>query len=493
MVTDQQVRRLFMFIGKKENKEVAAAKAGMSPRTALKYRKAGKLPSQIKSNHNWRTRENSFETDWPQIVGFLEINPGLEAKTLFNYLQNMAPGKYSDGQLRTLQRHIRYWRATEGPGKEVFFSQVHYPGIICASDFTHMSSLGVTIRRELFKHLVYHFVLTYSNWETFSICYSESYESLSDGFQKAIWKLGGVPKRHRSDQMSAAVNKDCNPEKFTRRYQALLNHYGITPERTNAGCANENGDVETSHRHFKSAVSQSLMLRGSSDFGSIKEYEKFLQKISCQLNAGRVKRFQEEVSVLKPLPARRLNDSLPMETKVSKGSTINVKFNTYSVHSRLIGEKVKLMVHMDHIDVWYGKKLVEHLPRMQGRGKHSINYRHIIGWLIRKPGAFESHRYKSDLFPSSRFRRTYDWLRSNMTLQANKEYLQILFMAARESETITENALKFLFEQELPPTASNVRDIVDGDMQTPLATEVTVNTNDLKGYDLLLHGGQSRG
>jgi len=488
MVTDQQVRRLFMLIEREENKEAAALKAGMSPGTALKYRKEGKLPSQIRKIHGWRTRENPFVTDWPEVEGLLKVNPGLESKTIFTYLQAMNPGKYSDGQLRTLQRHVRYWRATEGPGKEVFFSQVHYPGELCASDFTHMTSLGITIRGELFKHLVYHFVLTYSNWEAFSICYSESFESLSGGFQNAIWKLGGVPKRHRSDRMTAAVNKECNPEKYNRRYQALLNHYGIAPEATNIKSANENGDVEVSHRHFKTAVDQSLMLRGNRDFGSIIEYEKFLQKISDQLNAGRTKRFREELAVLRQLPARRFDDFKPLETKVSKGSTINVYFNTYSVHSRLIGEKVQVRLYMDHIEVWYSNKLVERIPRMRGRGKHKINYRHIIDWLIRKPGAFENYRYKADLFPSSRFRMAYDWLRSNMTFQANKEYLQILALAAKESETITDNVLRYLIAKGIAPTASNVSNLVAEGMEIPDAANVSVHNNDLAGYDALLEG-----
>jgi len=115
---------------------------------------------------------------------------------------------------------LKYWRATEGPAKEVFFPQVHRPGELSESDFTYMKGLEITIRRELFDHLLYHFVLTYSNWETGTICFSESFESLSAGYQNAVWELGGVTKKHRTDRMSAAVHKDCNPEKFTKRYKA---------------------------------------------------------------------------------------------------------------------------------------------------------------------------------------------------------------------------------------------------------------------------------
>jgi hypothetical protein len=38
-------------------------------------------------------------------------------------------------------------------------------------------------------------VLSYSNWETGSICYSETFESLSEGLQNALWELGGVPHK----------------------------------------------------------------------------------------------------------------------------------------------------------------------------------------------------------------------------------------------------------------------------------------------------------
>ncbi len=487
MVTDQQVRRLFMLNEKEKNGTIAAAKAGMDPKTARKYIKMGKLPSQIKCTHDWRTRKDPFEKDWPAILEMLEINPGLEGKTIFEYLQNATPGRYQDNQLRTLQRKLKYWRATEGPAKEVYFPQKHYPGELCASDFTHMSSLAITIRGELFKHLIYHFVLTYSNWEAFTICYSESFESLSAGFQNALWELGGVPARHRSDRMSAAVNKDCNPETFTRNYRSLLRHYGIKPERTNVRAAHENGDVETSHRHFKRAVSQALMLRGNKNFNSIAEYEKFLRGIAGQLNVGRSQRFAEELSVLKGLPARRSNDCKTIDNiKVGKSSTIHLQHNTYSVHSRLIGEKVQARIYVDYIEIWYAQKRVEQIKRLSGESKHRINYRHIIDWLVRKPGAFENYRYKEDLFPSSWFRMAYDWLRSNMTLQANRQYVRILYYAAKEGQTVTENAIHYLLEQDKELTSLNVQHLINQRNRIPSVTDVVVESNSLESYDVLL-------
>src|SRR5439155_2408263 len=185
------------------------------------------------------------------VHGQLEANPDLQSKTLFAWLQRQYPGKFQDGQLRSFQRGVKAWRATAGPAKEVFFSQVHEPGRLGASDFTHMTSLSVTIAGQSFEHLVYHFVLTYSNWESATICFSESFESLSEGLQNALWELDGVPARHRTDRLSAAVNNLSDRKEFTARYESLLAHYGLEMEKINARQAHENGDAEQSHRRFK--------------------------------------------------------------------------------------------------------------------------------------------------------------------------------------------------------------------------------------------------
>lgn len=487
MVTDQQVRRMFMFINEQENKGSAAAKAGMDEKTALKYRKLGQLPSQIKATHTWRTRPNPFEAQWESIIELLKVNPGLEAKTIFEYLQRNDSGQYQDGQLRTLQRRIKQWRALEGPAKEVFFPQIHYPGDLCASDFTHMTSLGVSIQGQVLKHLVYHFVLTYSNWEDVSICYSESFESLSTGLQKALWELGGVPKRHRTDRMSSAVNKECNPEKFTPRYQALLRHYSINPERTNPSSGNENGDVEQRHHRFKKAIEQALMLRGSKDFEDRSKYEVFLETILKQLNAGRKERLQEELKVLRRLPQRQLNDYTRLEKTVTQSSTIHVLNNTYSVHSRLIGERVQIKLYVDHLEVWYAQRIIERVPRLKGRGSHQIHYRHIIDWLERKPGAFANYRYQSDMFPSSYFRMAYDELKRIKPLQADKEYLQILKIAAKEGESTTEVVLRGLLLKSEPLSVLDLQSQIQSQWLNKSMTDVNVDDVDLITYDLLLN------
>jgi hypothetical protein len=486
MVTDQQVRKLMELKNKANTLASAASKAGMDENTARKYLRLGKLPSQVKPPHVWRTREDPFAEIWSEAKEFLVLNQGLEAKSLFEHFQREHPGIFSDGQLRTFQRKVKRWRALEGPGQEVFFPQEHHPGDISESDFTCMNSLGVTIQGASFDHLIYHFVLTYSNWEAGTICFSESFESLSEGLQNALWELGGVPRRHRTDRLSAAVHKECNPEEFTTRYQALLRHYSQEGIKTRAGAAHEKGDVEQRHHRFKRTLDQALMLRGSRDFTSREEYAAFLRKLFSQLNAGRKDRLSEELKVLRRLPQRRLDDFRWLEARVGPASTIRVADNTYSVSSRLIKEKVRVKLYAEYFEIYYGQKKVERIPRLRGKKQHRIQYRHIIDWLVRKPGAFENYRYKEDLFPTTRFRMAYDELRKTHPAHANKEYLKILHLAARETESGADEALRLLFEKQRPVRLESIKEIIASNHKLTPPREVKISAVDLGDYDQLL-------
>jgi hypothetical protein len=468
--------------------QVSADKAGMNRETAGKYRKLGQLPSASRPDHSWRTRIDPFAEVWPWVAEQLAVNPGLEALTLFQALQRSHPGQFADGQLRTLQRQVKRWRGLEGPGREVFFAQVHHPGRLCQSDFSHMTRLGVTIGGRTFEHLIYHFVLSYSNWEAFTICHSESFESLSEGLQNALWELGGVPQRHRNDRLSAAVANTSNLKEFTQRHQGLLAHYGLEGEKTNPNSGNENGDVEQRHHRFKRAVDQALMLRGSREFADVAAYQRFLTALTAQLNRGRQARFAEELKVLRSLPPSRLEAVKRLEARVDCGSLIHVDRNAYSINSRLIGQKVEVRLYVEHLEVWYGQKKVEHLQRLRGRQQHRVNYRHVIDWLVRKPGAFANYRYQADLFPSSLFRVAYDRLRSQHAGSADRQYLKILELAARENESGVESAIGRLCELGQAMSFEVVEALVQAGQQLSSPAAVRVDAVDLSAYDQLLDG-----
>lgn len=292
---------------------------------------------------------------------------------------------------------------------------------------------------------------------------------------------------HRTDCLTTAVQKTSHPDEFTLRYQDLLDHYALTGCKTNPNSPHENGDVEQRHHRFKRAVDQALLLRNSRDFADRQEYEQFLCKLFKQLNAGRRQRFSQEQAVLHRLPKRRIDAFKKSSMTVGPSSIIRVNHNAYSVDSRLTGELIKVRLYMDHLEIWYGQKRVDTFARLRGEGKHAINYRHIIDSLIRKPGAFENYRYRDDLFPSSRFRIAYDSLKKRHTRsRAAKQYLNILFLAARESETAVDDVLRVLIDKSMQISGERVKAMLTSNEPVPTATEIHIPVVDLACYDQLL-------
>lgn len=464
-----------------------ARRTGWSLRTVRKW--ARDEPWRVPSTtmpRAYRTREDPFEGFWPEIEALLKVE-GLDAKTIFAQLQDGHPGRFHPGTLRTLQRRVRSWHALHGPEREVFFSQVRSPGQQGQSDFTDMNELGITIQGEPFEHLCYHFVLPWSNWEYAETAISESFAAVSQGLQNALHELDGVPAEHRTDNLSAATH-DLKKEEgraFNERYQALMRHYGMTPSRNSPGKGNENGDVEKSHDVFTHELDQQLRLRGSRDFESRAAYEEFRRGVIVRLNERRRAKVEEERPALKALPARRVEDYQVFTKTVSRSSsTIRVLTNSYSVPSTLIGHEVRVHVHAEKLEVFYGPDLVLDVERLRGGQRARINYRHVIGWLVRKPGAFKNYVYREELFPSVVFRRAYDALVQKDPGSAASEYLRILKLAAETLETAVAAELEKTLAEGKVPSSEAIRSAVDP--RPPARPEVNVTEPDLLTYDSLI-------
>jgi transposase len=468
---------------KTKTQVAAAAKAGMALETAKKYLRSGGKMTE-KETRDYRTREDCFADVWPEIEEMLGIDAGLQSQTLMQWLIDQDEQKYSWEQLRTLQRRIRKWRALKGPDQEVMFPQRHIPGKQSQSDWTHCNELGVKIDGQPFSHMLFHFLLTYSRWETAFISHSESFDSLTMGYVRAVAELGAVPEEHRTDNLTAAVTNHGNRHVFTERWTKFLDHYGVRPSKNNAGESHENGSVEKSHDLLKNALDQALRLRGSREFASVADYEKFIRRILDQRNKGRKQRLAEEMGVMNDLPERDWSDPTEACPKVTSFSTISVDKVVYSVPSRLIGRDLKALAYPEVVRVFLGDTLVHEMPRL-APGSRKINYRHVVAHLLRKPGAFANYQYREELFPSVVFRQAYDALAQKRPERADKEYLSILNLAAMGSEQDVEAAIAMLLEAEQLPLFAAVRELVQDDCPSELPV-VNIPAPDLCSYDVLL-------
>ena len=73
LTTDQQVRRLRRLDAQGTPLAVAAARSGMDAKTARKYRRLGRLPSEVRMPHAWRTHPDPFADVWAGVAERLTL------------------------------------------------------------------------------------------------------------------------------------------------------------------------------------------------------------------------------------------------------------------------------------------------------------------------------------------------------------------------------------------------------------------------------------
>jgi hypothetical protein len=475
---------------------LAAMRAGVDRKTARKYVLGGKLPSELVEPRDWRTREDPFVEHWPEVEVLLSESPALEAKTLFEVLVEQYPGRYEAGQLRTLQRRVKTWRAERGPERDVVLAQRHRPGEAAQTDFTWTTELSITIAGQVFVHMLCVFVLPYSNWRWATVCLSESIAALRRGVQRALFQVGRVPEWHQTDNSTAATHRIPDGKSvvvetggkrpFNADYAAMMRHFGMKPRTTEVGAKEQNGDVEASNGALKRALEQALLVRGSRDFESVDAWQSFVDEVNRRANRGRGHRVAEDLHEMRELAVGKLPEFVEDDICVSEWSTVRVKHCAYSVPSRLIGEWVKVRIFEDRIEVWYADKQQLACERLRGRNLHRIDYRHVIWSLVRKPGGFARYVYREELFPSLVFRRAYDAIQTpHRGLNGDLEYLRILHHAASTMEADVEAALALLLADARPITVAAVKALVAATttIEVPYLAPPAV---DLAAYDTLI-------
>lgn len=492
-ITNQQVKLYMSYRKESEQTQVkAAAKAGFSERTARRIDS-----DEHQSSHKprqYRTRKDPFDGLFEEfLVPLLKENPALQPITLLDVLEEKAPGKFDLSYLRTLQRRVKSWRAKCGPEQEVIFLQRHSPGAMGISDYTWVNKLNITIAGNVFNHKLYHYRLVFSGWTYVQVIFGgESFESLSSGLQNAFWRSGGVPDTHRTDSLSAAFKNHSEETLLTERYAKLCKHYGVTATRNNKGIAHENGAIESAHGHLKKKMDQQLILRGNRDFTSLEEYEEFINQIVAKINRRCATRFKEEKEHLSMLPSRRTNDFSELHVKVTSSSTISLKRVTYTVPSRLIGASLLAHIYDNRLELFYGHELTVVLTRVYAQGKlrsRSVDFRHVIHSLAKKPNAFKCSMLRDDLIPLGDFTLLWQQLTQHCVNDIDCRYMVDLLVLADKSDCVDALGRYVLNSYESGQRASikQCRKLFGSEkVEVPI---ILSNQHDVSSYDCLI-GGQ---
>ena len=446
-ITEQQVRLYMSYRNNKLLTQAAsAAKVGISTKSAYTIDVGEHYTQTPKQPRAYKTRKSQIDGIWNnELCKMLEANPELQPTTLLIYLQRTYLDEngdpiYDNSVLRTLQRRVSVWQAMYGKDKDIFIPQVHVPGAQALSDFTHMDRSEVLINNIPFKHMLYHFRLVYSKWSYVKVIQTgESFQALSEGLQEAIFSLGGSPKEHRTDSLSAAFKNVTSDEKadLTQRYEDLCKYYNMIPTRNNKGESHENGSVESSHGHLKNRIAQELILRGNNNFDSVSDYEAWVQEITANSNRRNSRNFCEEKKHLQALPVYKTTDYESLSVKVSKLSMMVIRNMTYSMPSKLAGHTLTVHLYQNKIDCYLcTSKIIsfERKYRSEQESRYVIDYKHIINAFIKKPRAFRFCKYRDEILPNDVYKRIWDYIDTHEPRDtAPKLMLRLLKLAAEQN------------------------------------------------------------
>ena len=473
--------------------ETSAAKTGMSARSGRRIEKGERRDT---NKRHWRTRQDPIEAVWEsELIPLLEREPSLTGLTLWDYLDEQYPEQYPERMLRTLQRRVKHWQATLGPDKEVMFRQSVPPGHQGLSDFTRPNT-AITLAGEPFAHLLYQFRLAFSGWRHVHIVQGgESYSALADGLQSALHTLGGAPKEHRTDSLSAAYVNTVEKQRLTDDYRALCAHYGMQPTTNNLGISHENGAIEAPHGSLKRRIDQAIKLRGSNNFPTRLTYRRFIEKVVEKLNRRCQGRLAEEQKTLAALPGRRFMAHTELTVKVTTSSTISVKRGLYTVPSRLIGENVRVHLYHDRLECFVGQTRVITLPRVYpatptGRARR-IDYRHIIHSLAAKPQAFRFSQFRDELLPSPQYRQLWALAEQQFTPQEACKWMVAVLRFAYDYDCEGSLAFELLQQAEQGPLP-DLKSLQARYCRHTEPPAIPVRQHQVADYDQLLTGQWKR-
>ncbi|MEU8413854.1 IS21 family transposase [Amycolatopsis japonica] len=282
--------------------------------------------------------------------------------------------------------------AGRGPA-EVFVPQSHRPGQEAEVDF---GEVAVRLRGTLVTCFLFSLRLSFSGKAVHKISLSGGQEAFFEGHEHAFRVLGGVPLGQiRYDNLKAAVAQVLGFSRQrveTERWTAFRSHWAIEPFYCQPGLqgAHEKGGVEGQIGWFRRNH-----LVPVPEVGSLAELNTRVEAWDVADETRRIgarprtvgEMFALEAPLLRPLPDEPFETGRWFTPRVDRFSQISIRTNRYSVPVRVIGRRVRVLLHASELIVFDGRTEVARHERLLAKAGTRLELDHYLEALIRKPGA----------------------------------------------------------------------------------------------------------
>lgn len=388
----------------------------------------------------WRTVRKALDSSWPEPRKKLPPR----ATTLDPYKAVIDEILRADLDAPRKQRHtvtrifhrlveehgadvsygvVRYYVASRKPeilvesGKaplEAFVPQTHLPGHEAEVDF---GDVTVRLAGELVTCYLFSFRLSYSGKAVHRVFASCGQEAFFEGHVHALRTLGGVPRtKVRYDNLKAAVARVLGQSRARTeadRWIAFRSHFGIESFYCRPGIegAHEKGGVEGMIGYFRRNHFVPVP-----EVSSLAELNEMVEQWDRQDDARRIgsraktvaKYFALEQPLLMPLPEEPFETGRVFTPRVDRYGQISVRTNRYSVPIRLIGKRVRVVLHASHLVVYDQNVEVARHERLIAKGAVRLDLDHYLEVLVRKPGAFPGSTALEQARSAGRFTPVHD-------------------------------------------------------------------------------------
>lgn len=300
-----------------------------------------------------------------------------------------------NGAETTVRRYVREARLRLGVGvRQAFIPSDPQVGVEAEVDWGRCIAIlgGVETRLKFFcmrsKYSGKHFVRCYP---------CERQQALFDGHIHAFAFFGGVFPVLIYDNLTTAVQKVFRGKKriLQESYDKFRAFYNFIPRFCNPGQGHEKGGVEGlvgyARRNYMVPVPEAETLETLNE----KLLKDCLAYGSHRIS-GRdqtvTKLYEAEKKHLIALPEIAFSNLETSCGKVDKYSTAVVDKNHYSAPTAYAYCKVRVVLYVDRVEVFYGSKKIASHQRLYNNNKWSLQPEHYLELIQQRPQAFESAR-----------------------------------------------------------------------------------------------------